>query len=118
MASSGYGRTANAGCIATDDITVKVFVKADIYVPNAFTPNGDGLNDDTAHTFGNKRAEIFPVYLTALWRNGIYNQQTRRGWNGIYKGDRQNAGGFPGWLEAIDYNGNIIRKMVFALLIR
>ena len=111
------GRTA-AGCIATDDITVKVFVKADIYVPNAFTPNGDGLNDVIRPILaGIKELKYFRVF-NRYGEMVFTTSKPGEGWNGIYKGDRQNAGGFTWMAEAIDYNGNIIRKNGVALLIR
>src|SRR5690606_7264784 len=37
--------TSNEGCTDTDDIYIKVIDKAEIYIPSAFTPNNDGLND-------------------------------------------------------------------------
>jgi hypothetical protein len=35
----------NGGCITIDTQLVRTVKQAEIYVPSAFTPNRDGLND-------------------------------------------------------------------------
>lgn len=110
-------RTA-AGCEASDDITVKIFAQADIYVPNAFTPNGDGLNDVIRPVLAGIRElkyfRVFNRYGEMVFATG----KPGEGWNGIYKGERQNAGGFTWMAEAVDYRGNIIQKNGVVVLIR
>ncbi|MFN8253853.1 MAG: gliding motility-associated C-terminal domain-containing protein [Ferruginibacter sp.] len=110
-------RTAQ-GCEASDDITVKVFVQADFYVPNAFTPNGDGLNDVIRPVLaGIRELKYFRVF-NRYGEMVFATSKPGEGWNGIYKGERQNAGGFTWMAEAIDYRGNIIQKSGFVILIR
>lgn len=110
-------RTAE-GCTATDDITVKVFVQADLYVPNAFTPNGDGLNDVIRPVLAGikelKYFRVFNRYGEIVFATG----KPGEGWNGMYKGEKQNAGGFTWMAEATDFKGNTIRKNGVVVLIR
>lgn len=56
-----------------------------IYIPNAFTPNGDGMND----TFGVKGEGIrnFHLLVYDRWGAVIYEcTNPKQQWDGIYKG--------------------------------
>lgn len=71
-------------------VTAKT-LSAQIYIPNAFTPNADGLNDILL-VYGSIIKELrFMVYNQ--WGEKIFessNQAT--GWNGTYKGKAQPSG--------------------------
>ncbi|HKO79537.1 MAG TPA: gliding motility-associated C-terminal domain-containing protein [Chitinophagaceae bacterium] len=74
------------GCgFATD--TMHVFVYKDVYVPNAFSPNNDGLND----TWNIPVLSAYPEFdLTVYNRYGqvvFQNKNTNRPWNGKFKGE-------------------------------
>jgi gliding motility-associated-like protein len=60
--------------------------KLPIRVPNAFSPNGDGINDvwvlEFLETYANCRVEIFDRYGTKLFSSIGYN----RPWDGTFKG--------------------------------
>ena len=81
------------GCIDTAwvDIISRAPYSKDLYVPNAFTPNGDGVND------------LFKVYGTGIkelllmifnqWGEKIYeSKDLSSGWDGYYKGKLQPIG--------------------------
>ncbi len=120
LGTTSYIVTARTvdGCEDKDDIKITVFAKADLYVPTAFTPNGDGLNDF---------AVVIPVGIRELKYFSIFNRwgelvfSTKNpsiGWNGTYKGKEQDGNVFVWSAEGIDYNGNTIRKKGTVTLIR
>ena len=75
-----------------------------IYVPNAFTPNNDGRNDILrAITSGMKELKYFSVYNR--WGELVFTTtDSNKGWDGTFKGKKQNTGVYAWIAEAIDLN--------------
>ncbi len=74
------------GCTASDNATVTVIPYC-IKVANAFTPNGDGQNDqwqvyDSYQCLQNVTVTVFNRYGNKVYENFNY----RNGWDGKYKG--------------------------------
>jgi gliding motility-associated-like protein len=111
------GTTMN-GCKAVDDINIKVFAKADIYVPTAFTPNADGKNDLLRPILvGIKELKYFSVYNR--YGELIYKTSTSKaGWDGTIKGAIQNTGAFVWMAEGVDYKGNVLFRKGMCTLVR
>jgi gliding motility-associated-like protein len=110
-------QTAN-GCSAKDEIAVTVFLAPEIYVPTAFSPNNDGLNDILKPILaGIKTLKSFSVYNR--YGQLVYQtSQPGRGWNGSIKGKMQNTGAFVWIAEAEDYKGNILIRKGTAMLVK
>ena len=73
----------NCGTIK-DDILIQICPHCDIYVPNAFSPNGDGVND-VLRAFQDTNCELqnFQFAIFNRWGNLVYNSQNiSDGWNG------------------------------------
>ncbi|MBL7912153.1 MAG: gliding motility-associated C-terminal domain-containing protein [Bacteroidia bacterium] len=73
------------GCRATDEVCIDVSRENVLYIPNAFTPNGDGLNDEfyvSGFGFSDLTLEIFDRWGEKLFTS---TDITHR-WNGRYKG--------------------------------
>ncbi|MDA3613426.1 T9SS type B sorting domain-containing protein [Polluticaenibacter yanchengensis] len=107
------------GCIGTDAITVKVFkTPATIFIPDAFTPNKDGLNDDLKPILvGIQQLNFFRVYNR--WGELIFDtNRVNGGWNGSYKGIPQASGNYVYNVQAIDYAGKIVNQKGTVMLIR
>jgi gliding motility-associated-like protein len=98
------------GCVSSDDIRIKVYKGPDIYVPNAFTPDGNGVNDILrAIPVGIKDFRYFRIYNR--WGTLIFTTNTSvTGWDGTIKGNRQSAGTYVWMAEGVDYKGNIVQR--------
>lgn len=68
-----------------------------VYVPNAFSPNGDGQND-RFYMFGKKDYQILSFQIFDRWGNQLFAQknifanESQAGWNGEVKGKQMSPG--------------------------
>jgi gliding motility-associated-like protein len=110
--------TTPSGCETTDSLRVMIFKESDILVPKAFTPNNDGLNDILyAIPVGIKEFKFMRIYNR--WGNLVFTTNNEKmGWNGEYKSQPQPTETYTWVAEAIDDNGNIIKRGGNTILIR
>ncbi len=98
-------------CIAIDTISiiVKEVICGDpyIFVPNAFTPNGDGNNDYFRPFYPD--AIVTELYFAVYdrWGSIVYETDNIRsdGWDGTYKGKRLAPDVYVFWLKTKCING-------------
>lgn len=81
------------GCIGSAFINVKLNQQIDLYMPNAFSPNGDGLNDLlVVHANRDQIHRVARIQIFNRWGLLLHEDQDflpnegRRGWDGRYKG--------------------------------
>lgn len=106
-------------CSDTASILVKIFKTGPtVFVPNAFTPNGDGLNDLLRPILaGIKRLEYFTVYNR--WGQEVFTTTIDgKGWDGSYQGKPQVSESYIWVVKAIDYKGAPYFKKGAVTLIR
>lgn len=85
----------NAGnCVATDKITINLVCgKANVYMPNTFSPNGDGMND-VYYPRGVGLYNIRSLRIYNRWGQAVferYNMSANdpsQGWNGTFNGNK------------------------------
>ncbi len=72
--------TTAEGCVAKDTVLVRTFKGPAIYVPTAFTPNGDGKNETLKPLYvGIKELKQFVVYNR--WGQVVFRtKETSKGW--------------------------------------
>lgn len=106
------------GCTDDDTILVKVYEGPNYYLPNAFTPNGDGLNDVFFPTpVGIRSTDYFRVFD----RFGATMFQTRewmKGWDGTLKGKPAASGTYVWMIKGIDKNGSVVEMKGAVILLR
>ena len=79
QAVNGYG------CKATDDVCIDVSHENVLYIPNTFTPNGDGLND-VFYIYGFGFSDV-TIDIFDRWGQTLFSTtDASQGWNGRYKG--------------------------------
>jgi gliding motility-associated-like protein len=75
------------GCEQKACITIEVSLESTLYIPNAFTPNGDDLNDVLYTPGTNIVTYHFMIYNR--WGNLVFeSDDMEKGWDGTYKGER------------------------------
>lgn len=109
-----------ANCVDSAFIRVKVYKTLPaVFVPNAFTPNGDGKNDLLRPiAVGIQHMEYFNVYNR--WGQLVFSNTDPEtgGWNGRLAGKEMPADAYVWVVKATDYNGNVYSKKGVVLLIR
>lgn len=93
--------TSNDGCGEASD-TVKVFVYKDVFIPNTFTPNGDGVND----TWYIPALSAYPNFELAVydrWGHLVFQaKKANVHWDGRFKGQPLTAGVYVYMLDLKD----------------
>ena len=89
------------GCSGTDSIAITNGCDEDILVPNAFTPNGDGLNDIFLPIMV-KNFHEYHMMIFNRWGEKVFESNNpSTGWNGIDNGLPGEVGVF---LWTLDYS--------------
>lgn len=75
--------TDENGCSGRDTVGINTYSCCDIFLPNAFTPNGDGKNDDFRPNLGPGKT-IIDMKVYSRWGNIVYQcySNTCTPWNG------------------------------------
>jgi gliding motility-associated-like protein len=111
VTSTDYILTATAnGCGAATG-KVSVIVYNGLYIPNAFTPNGDGLNDDweipALHAYPNAVVSVYNRFGQKIFESKGSNGK----WNGTYKNFALPSGSYPYFID-LKNNSPVIKGVV------
>lgn len=111
--------TSEFGCKASDTIAIKLYnVYPGMFVPSAFTPNNDGLNDVIRPVLlGMKELKSFRVY-NRYGQLVFETNEQGKGWDGNLNGKPQGVGAYVWVAEGITYLGYVRKQKGTVILIR
>ena len=103
--------TTSEGCSARDTLLVTVVEKSAVYLPTAFSPNGDNTNDRWVVYAGSQVALVESVQIYDRWGNQVFARENilpndpEQGWDGQFEGRPLNSAVFGCLVEVILQNG-------------
>lgn len=98
------------GCFAMDEILIQVNQTDGVYIPNVFSPNGDGINDSFTIFSDASISKVNYLRIFDRWGAMIFEttdtptNDVDLGWNGSFNGQKMQAGiyVFSAELEGVD----------------
>lgn len=106
--------TDSRGCTALADILVRVNQVRPLFIPNAFSPDGDGRNDKLVVFGGNNIRNIVRFSIFDRWGETMFQQNNFQpndpdyGWDGDFKGNKMDPGVYIYYAEVEFIDGEVI----------
>ena len=105
--------TDSNGCTTTEQVMINVTSDHGVYIPNAFSPNGAGIND-TFHPFGGPNVvEVVELHIYNRWGAEIFSRSLFEandpvlGWDGMFRGQMMNTGVYTYWTKIKFVDGQV-----------
>lgn len=114
------------GCGASDSLRILVIPRYDVFLPTAFSPNGDGINDHFYPNLGTAASELISLSIYDRWGGLVYrttNQEAAAvplaGWDGGLSAGRPAQRGVYLWTMEVRFrDGHTERQAGDVMLLR
>ncbi len=96
------------GCEASDLLALFIKKERKVYVPNSFSPNGDGVNDVFMIFAGRDVVQIKSFLVFDRWGETVFRyyefppNDPAYGWDGTHRGKTMNPGVFA-WFAVVEF---------------
>jgi gliding motility-associated-like protein len=114
----------NGGCVSTDAVTVFVVcTNGNIFIPNTFSPNADGVND-VFYPRARGISQIRSMRIFNRWGQLVFEKQNfnanevSAGWNGLFRGSPAPSDVYVYTMEVFCENSTIITLKGDVTLVR
>ncbi len=103
--------TDTSGCSVSDEVRIILDKNLDVYIPNAFSPNEDGINDLLFIQTGGTVVNVNAFLIFDRWGETMFEGYNFKpdipawGWDGTLKGKPMNPGVFVYWAEVTYLDG-------------
>lgn len=105
--------TDSNGCKLSRSVDITITGICHLHVPEAFTPNGDGKNDYfTVFVDDPEAITSYEIKIFNRWGEMVYGStdiselnDLERGWDGTYKGKKQDTDTFVYYVSVTDHTG-------------
>jgi gliding motility-associated-like protein len=101
-------------CSHSVEHTIFISDRSSWYIPRAFSPNGDGINDDFLPVTHNMETKEFEFYVYDKWGNLVFqSKDIESSWNGrSYKNQQMLPTGVYTWQMKIIYESGVELKKI------
>lgn len=104
---------APGGCTDSDNVTVIVLDKRDVYVPNIFSPDDDGINETFTVYGGPEVLTVTTLQVYSRWgelmflRDALAANDEQNGWDGTFRGKPVSPGVYT-WLAEVEFLDGVV----------
>lgn len=97
------------GCVAYDEVAVRVFKVREVFIATGFTPNGDNVNDFLFVQGGEQSMRVVEFRVFDRWGEQVFAafdtplNSPNEGWDGTLRGQPMNPGIF-GWVVVVEFS--------------
>ncbi|MEP6646134.1 MAG: gliding motility-associated C-terminal domain-containing protein [Saprospiraceae bacterium] len=103
------------GCKIVKSVSYQVVRIRDVYIPDVFSPNGDGINDYFG-LFTKADVTEYSMQVFTRWgdlvysKKGLHPNMKDEGWDGKFRAETLNPGVYVYWIEIV-YGDNLKERV-------
>ena len=121
-----YSVTAidNNGCSQTQIIRINAVKDIRVFIPSAFSPNDDGINDILVFNSNNLVSKVNYFKVFNRWGNLMFEatdfepNNDSHGWDGRFNGEELNGGAYVYYTEFVFIDGTVQTKSGWVTLLK